>query len=82
MVERGGASALSYLSRFEMREVLRHLQTLSVAWFGELAAAQIAVMTPSDRARHGASVCIASPRTQAVADAERTAEAVRACLNS
>lgn len=62
-------SALSYLSRFDMREVQRHVQTLTVALLDKLATARIAVMTPVEPARHGASVCIASPRAQAVADA-------------
>jgi cysteine desulfurase / selenocysteine lyase len=35
----------------------------------ELAASQIPAMTPRDPARHGASVCIASPRAQTVVDA-------------
>jgi cysteine desulfurase / selenocysteine lyase len=52
-----------------MRDVQRHVQTLTVALMGELAAAQIAVMTPADPTRHGASVCIASPRAQEVVDA-------------
>jgi cysteine desulfurase/selenocysteine lyase len=39
-----------------------------VALLDELAAAQIPVMTPTDPARHGASVCIASPRAQEVVD--------------
>ena len=54
-------SALSYLSRFDMRDVQRHVQTLTAALLDELAAAQIRVTTPADPARHGASVCIASP---------------------
>ena len=62
-------SALSYLSRFDMHDVQRHVQTLTVALLEELAASQIPVMTPSDPARHGASVCIASPRAPAIVDA-------------
>jgi cysteine desulfurase/selenocysteine lyase len=62
-------SALSYLSRFDMRDVQRHVQTLTVALLDRLAASQVSVMTPSDPARHGASVCVASPRAQAVVDA-------------
>ncbi|MDR3532001.1 MAG: aminotransferase class V-fold PLP-dependent enzyme [Rhodopila sp.] len=62
-------SALSYLSGFDMQDVQHHVQTLTVALLDELAARQIAVMTPRDPARHGASVCIASPRAQAVVDA-------------
>jgi cysteine desulfurase/selenocysteine lyase len=62
-------SAVSYLSQFDMRDVQRHVQTLTVALLNELAASQIEAMTPADPARHGANVCIASPRAQAVADA-------------
>jgi len=62
-------SALSYLSQYEMHAVQHHVQTLTVALLDELAASQIAAMTPSDPARHGASVCIASPRAAAVVDA-------------
>jgi cysteine desulfurase/selenocysteine lyase len=62
-------SALSYLGRFDMRDVQVHVQTLTVGLLEELARHQIAVMTPRDPERHGASVCIASPRAQAVVDA-------------
>jgi cysteine desulfurase / selenocysteine lyase len=62
-------SALSYLSRFDMHDVQRHVQTLTVALLEELAASQIAVMTPADPARHGASVCIASQRASAIVEA-------------
>jgi cysteine desulfurase / selenocysteine lyase len=62
-------NALSYLSRYDMRDVQRHVQTLTVALLDELAASQIPVMTPADPARHGASVCIASPSAQAIVDA-------------
>jgi cysteine desulfurase / selenocysteine lyase len=61
-------SALSYLSQFDMRDVQRHVQTLTVALLQELAVARIPVMTPNDPVRHGASVCIASPRAQAIVD--------------
>jgi cysteine desulfurase / selenocysteine lyase len=62
-------SALSYLGRFEMREVQRHVQTLTAGLLDELATSQMAVMTPADAARHGASVCFASPRAAAIVDA-------------
>ncbi len=62
-------SALSYLSRFDMRDVRTHVQTLTVALLEDLAASQIPVMTPADPARHGASVCIPSPRAREVVDA-------------
>ena len=63
-------NALSYLSQFDMRDVQRHVQTLTVALLNELTASQIAVMTPADPVRHGASVCVvASPRAAAIVDA-------------
>ncbi len=62
-------SAVSYLSRFDMRDVQRHVQTLTVALLDELAALQVQAMTPNDPDRHGASVCIASPRASAIVDA-------------
>jgi cysteine desulfurase / selenocysteine lyase len=62
-------NALSYLSRFDMRAVQQHVQTLTVALLDELPALQIPVMTPADPARHGASVCIASARAPAIVDA-------------
>jgi cysteine desulfurase/selenocysteine lyase len=61
-------NALSYLARFDMRDVQRHVQTLTVALLDELARSQITVMTPADTARHGASVCIASPQARAIVD--------------
>jgi cysteine desulfurase / selenocysteine lyase len=62
-------SALSYLSRFDMHDVQRHVQMLTVALLDELAATQVTVMTPADPARHGASVCIPSPGAAAIVDA-------------
>jgi cysteine desulfurase/selenocysteine lyase len=62
-------NALSYLSKFDMQDVQRHVQTLTVALLEALAASQVPVMTPADPGRHGASVCVASPRAQAIVDA-------------
>src|SRR6201999_1539452 len=62
-------NALSYLLRFDMAEVQRHVQTLTVALLESLGQLNVQVTTPADPARHGASVCIASPRAQAVVDA-------------
>ena len=62
-------SALSYLSQFDMHDVQLHVQTLTGALLNELAESQIAVMTPADLARHGASVCVASPNATAIVDA-------------
>jgi cysteine desulfurase / selenocysteine lyase len=59
-------SALSYLSQFDMSDVQHHVQTLTTALLDELAASQIPIMTPTDPARHGASVCIPSPRAAAI----------------
>ena len=61
--------ALSYLSRFDMRDVQNHVQTLTVALIEALEKAQVPVMTPADPGRHGASVCVASPRAGAIVDA-------------
>jgi selenocysteine lyase/cysteine desulfurase len=62
-------TALSYLSRFDMADVQRHVQTLTVALLEGLQAMNVTVTTPADPARHGASVCIPSPRAQAIVDA-------------
>ena len=62
-------SALSYIANYEMREVQRHVQALTTALLGELAHAQFRVTTPADPARHGASVCIASPDAPAIVNA-------------
>jgi cysteine desulfurase/selenocysteine lyase len=62
-------NALSYLSRFDMHDVQLHVQTLTVALLDELATFQISSTTPRDPGRHGASVCIASPRAQTIVDA-------------
>jgi selenocysteine lyase/cysteine desulfurase len=62
-------SALSYIAQYDMRDVQRHVQTLTTGLLDELAALQIQVMTPADPARHGASVCIASADAGAVVDA-------------
>jgi cysteine desulfurase/selenocysteine lyase len=62
-------NALSYLSQFDMRDVQRHVQTLTVALMNELTASQIPVTTPAATGRHGASVCVPSPRAAAIVDA-------------
>ncbi len=61
-------SALCYLCRFDMGDVQRHVQSLTVALLDQLAASQVPVMTPRDPRRHGASVCIASPDAQAIVE--------------
>ena len=60
-------SALSYLSQYDMHDVQRHVQTLTGALLDELAPSRFPLTTPRDPARHGASVCIASPRAQLIA---------------
>ena len=62
------ANALDYLSRFDPAAVQRHVQGLTVALLERLQELQIPTTTPPDPARHGASVCVASPRAQAIAD--------------
>lgn len=54
-------SALSYLSRWDMRDVQAHVQTLTTALIDELGKRQYPLTTPRDPARHGASVCFATP---------------------
>lgn len=62
-------AALDYLSGFEMPAVLAHVQRLTGALLDRLESLQIPSTTPRDPARHGASVCIASPRARAIVDA-------------
>jgi cysteine desulfurase / selenocysteine lyase len=54
-------SALTYLSRYAMHDVQRHVQTLTTALMDDLRPRQFQITTPSDPARHGASVCFTSP---------------------
>jgi selenocysteine lyase/cysteine desulfurase len=63
------AEALDYLAQFDMLTVQHHVQGLTMALLQRLAALQIPSMTPGDPARHGASVCVASPRAQEIVDA-------------
>jgi selenocysteine lyase/cysteine desulfurase len=65
------AEALDYLSAFDPAAIQAHVQSLTTATLDRLRDWQIAAMTPDDPARHGASVCVASPRAQAVVDAMR-----------
>jgi cysteine desulfurase/selenocysteine lyase len=62
------ADALEYLSQFDMRAVQSHVQGLTVALLERLAALQIPSTTPIEPSRHGASVCVASSRAQAIVD--------------
>ncbi len=61
--------ALDFLSGFAMADIHRHVQTLTTSLLDQLAALQIPSTTPRDPARHGASVCIATPRAAAIAEA-------------
>jgi cysteine desulfurase / selenocysteine lyase len=63
------ANALDYLSQFDPATVQRHVQGLTVSLLARLRELQIPATTPPDLARHGASVCVASPRAQAIVDA-------------
>ncbi len=56
------AEALDYLSTFDMRAVQAHVQGLTTDMLARLQALRIPVLTPADPARHGASVCVPSPR--------------------
>ena len=63
------ANALDYLRQYRMEDVQRHVQALTTALLQRLEALQIPSTTPPDPARHGASVCVASPRAQQITDA-------------
>jgi cysteine desulfurase / selenocysteine lyase len=62
------AEALDYLAGHDMAAVLAHVQTLTVAMLERLHALQLPTLTPSDPARHGASVCVPSSHAQAIVD--------------
>ena len=62
-------SAMHYLAGFEMRDVLAHIEGLTTAFLDALAACQIPSTTPRDPARHGASVCVASPHAKQMQEA-------------
>jgi aspartate aminotransferase-like enzyme len=63
------AEALDYLSGFDTRAVQAHVQGLTAAMLSRLADLQIPVWTPADPARHGASVCVPTPRSRPIVDA-------------
>ena len=62
------AEALDYLSGYEMTAVQAHVQALTVSMLERLRALQLPTLTPSDPARHGASVCVPSSRAQEIVD--------------
>ncbi|MBV1799710.1 aminotransferase class V-fold PLP-dependent enzyme [Siccirubricoccus sp. G192] len=59
-------SALDYLAGFAPAAVQAHVQGLTTALLARLDEAGIASTTPAAPARHGASVCIASPDAAAI----------------
>jgi selenocysteine lyase/cysteine desulfurase len=63
------ADALDYLAAHDVRDVQAHVQGMTTAMLERLQALRIPTLTPADPARHGASVCIPSPRSQAIVDA-------------
>jgi selenocysteine lyase/cysteine desulfurase len=62
------AEALDYLAGYDMAAVQTHVQTMTAAMLERLHALQLPTLTPSDPARHGASVCVPSSRAQAIVD--------------
>jgi selenocysteine lyase/cysteine desulfurase len=63
------ASALDYLSRFDVAAVQRHVHGLTTTLIGRLERLGIPTTTPPDPARHGASVCVDSSAAQSITDA-------------
>lgn len=63
------ADALDYLATRDVRDVRAHVQSMTTAMLERLETLRIPTLTPVDPARHGASVCIPSPRAQAIVDA-------------
>jgi len=63
------AEALDYLAAFDMNAVQTHVQALTMTMLDQLRSSQLPALTPSDPARHGASVCVPSTRAQAIVDA-------------
>jgi selenocysteine lyase/cysteine desulfurase len=51
-----------------MTAVQAHVQALTVSMLERLRALQLPTLTPSDPARHGASVCVPSSRAQEIVD--------------
>jgi selenocysteine lyase/cysteine desulfurase len=60
------AEALDYLAGYDMHAVQAHIQSLTTAMLERLRMSQIPTLTPADPARHGASVCVPSPRAQEI----------------
>jgi selenocysteine lyase/cysteine desulfurase len=62
------ADALDYLAAWDVRDIQAHVQGLTKAMLERLEALQIPTTTPADPTRHGASVCVPSPRAQAIVE--------------
>jgi len=62
------AEALDYLAACDVRDIQAHVQGMTTAMMERLEALRVPTLTPADPARHGASVCVASPRAQAIAE--------------
>jgi selenocysteine lyase/cysteine desulfurase len=63
------ADALDYLAACDVRDIQAHVQGMTTAMLERLEALRIPTLTPADPARHGASVCVSSPRAQTIVDA-------------
>ena len=63
------ADALDYLAARDVRDIQAHVQGMTTAMLERLEALRVPTLTPADPARHGASVCISSPRAQMIVDA-------------
>jgi len=62
------ADALDYLAACDVRDIQAHVQGMTTAMLEQLEALGVPTLTPADPARHGASVCVASPRAQAIVE--------------
>jgi len=62
------AQALDYLAAFDMQDLQAHVQALTTGMLERLRALQLPTLTPTDPARHGASVCVPSARAQSIVD--------------
>jgi selenocysteine lyase/cysteine desulfurase len=62
------AEALDYLAAYDMRDLQAHAQALTTSMLQGLRKLQLPTLTPSDPARHGASVCVPSEQAQSIVD--------------
>jgi selenocysteine lyase/cysteine desulfurase len=60
-------NALRFLQAYDIRDIERHVQTLTQCFMDELTAENIAFATPRSPAAHGASVCLFSGHAGAIA---------------